>query len=415
MSTAADPSRDRQATSTPEWWSRPDLDWQGNQLRFAGRPVVDLARQFGTPAFFYSAPRLEQNIQRLRVAFANAGFENRFRIHYAMKANRFAPLLTFLKQTGLTGIDACSPGEVEHAIACGFSPQEITFTNTSLSRQDFDRLSRIDGLRINLDSLSAIRHWGERRPGSRIGIRVNPACGISRADNEKLQYAGDQTTKFGIYREQFREALLLAGRHDLTVDTIHFHTGCGYLTPQLETWSEILRRCRWFVDQVDSLQSVNVGGGLGVPHVETDRPLDLAQWGEVLSASFADRPDLTLEVEPGDYIAKDAGVLLLTVGSVELKRDTLFVGVNGGFSIACEPVVYGLPFHPLPAVRRNGATRRCTIAGHINEALDVWYRDIDLPPLCEDDILCLLNAGAYSTSMASRHCLRGEFREFLLF
>jgi diaminopimelate decarboxylase len=124
---------------------------------------------------------------------------------------------------------------------------------------------------------------------------------------------------------------------------------------------------------------------------------------------------LTVELEPGDYVAKDAGILLLTVGCVEKKRDTVFVGVNGGFNIAVEPAVYGLPFEPVPAIRRDGPAQRYTIAGHINEALDIWYRDINLPPLVEDDVLVILNAGAYSSSMASNHCMRGELREFLLF
>lgn len=398
-----------------EWWGRPDLGWRGPLLEFAGRTVAELARQHGTPSFFYSTARLEQNLLRLKGALQQGGFAGRHRIHYAMKANRFAPLLTFLRQTGLVGIDACSPNEVDHAIACGFPAEAISFTNTSLSRQDLDRLARLDGLRINCDSIHAIREWGKRRPGARIGIRVNPACGVSRAQNEKLQYAGDQTTKFGIYREQFDAALAAAAEAQLTVDTIHFHTGCGYLTPQLEIWDGVLRECQWFLERVPGLKNVNIGGGLGVPHVETDQPLDLGRWSAILQRHFGHRPDWTIELEPGDYIAKDAGILLLTVGSVERKRDTEFVGVNGGFSIACEPVSYGLPFQPVPAIHRGGPERTYTIAGHINEAMDIWYRGIGLPELAEDDVLCFLNAGAYSTSMASHHCLRGEFREFLLF
>lgn len=291
----------------------------------------------------------------------------------------------------------------------------MAITNTSLSRQDLARLARIDGLRINCDSLHTIEQWGARRPGSNIGIRINPAVGVGRAANDKLHYAGRETTKFGIYREQFQAALRLAQGHGLTVDTIHFHTGCGYLNEQLETWNAVIEQCRWFLDQVSDLRFVNIGGGLGVPHVAQDSVLDLNRWGEILRAHFGHRPELTVELEPGDYVAKDAGILLLTVGCVEKKRDTVFVGVNGGFNIAVEPAVYGLPFEPVPAIRRDGPAQRYTIAGHINEALDIWYRDINLPPLVEDDVLVILNAGAYSSSMASNHCMRGELREFLLF
>jgi diaminopimelate decarboxylase len=54
------------------------------------------------------------------------------------------------------------------------------------------------------------------------------------------------------------------------------------------------------------------------------------------------------------------------------------------------------------------------VVGNINEALDVWYENALLPNLGQHDYLALINAGAYSSSMASNHCMRGEFSEFLL-
>lgn len=396
------------------WWQREDLTYQDNKLKFAGYDVASLAKMHGTPTFFYHPQRVLDNVNRLHAALKKAGFKDRFRIMYAMKANRFAPLLTFLKGTGQVGIDACSPNEVEHAISCGFRPREISFTNTSLSRQDLQRLTVLDGLSMNCDSLHAIRSWGELGKGRNIGIRVNPAVGIGRADNDKLQYSGANTTKFGIYKEQFAEAIALAKKYDLRISKIHFHTGCGYLTPQLPCWEGIIQECLWFVDQLDSVEIVNVGGGLGVPHVASDQPLDLDQWAQVLARNFLQRK-VKIEIEPGDYLVKDSGILLFTVNSVEQKKDKTFVGVNGGFNLAVEPAVYGLPFQPVPAIHKPGPTQKVTIAGNINEALDVWYHDIDLPPLAEDDILALINAGAYSSSMSSNHCMRGDFKEFLLF
>ncbi len=400
------------AVST-DWWARPDLAFQKDNLIFAGRGVNEMASQFGTPTFVYSGKRIIDNASRLHDALSNAGFADRFRIYFAMKANRFAPLLTHLKSSGMLGIDACSPNEVEHAISCGFREDEISFTAGSLSNRDYQKLGRFPGIRVNCDSLSTIRRLGELRAGTAIGIRVNPAIGVGRAENDKLHYAGHQTTKFGIYREQFDQALDLAGKFDLTIETIHFHTGCGYLTPQLDRWDEIIQRARWFIEQVPSLQTINVGGGLGVPHVNSDQPLDLAHWSGVLANHFLDS-NLTIEVEPGDYLVKDSGLLLLSVTTVEQKQSTTFVGLDAGFNLAVEPAVYGLPFEPVPAVRNAGQSQTVTVHGNINEALDIWYRDIELPPLNEGDIVALINAGAYSSSMASNHCMRGEFKEMLL-
>jgi diaminopimelate decarboxylase len=397
-----------------DWWQRADLCYRQGQLNFAGRSAAELARQFGTPSFVYSAARVRENLRRLHQALGNDAGQSSHRIYYAMKANRFAPLLTFLKQSGLCGIDACSPAEVFHALGCGFSPEEISFTASSLSREDYDSLARCRGLRFNADSLHALSEWGKRCPGTEIGIRINPAAGVSRASNQLLQYAGASTTKFGIYRQQFTEALERAAAAGLTVKRIHFHTGCGYLTEQLPVWREVLAECRWFLDQLPKLERVNIGGGLGVPHLATDGALDLAAWAAIVAENFTGR-GLAVDVEPGDYLVKDAGILLLAITFLETKRDVLFLGVDGGFNLAPEPAYYRLPFQPVALRQPAGsATKAHHVAGNINEALDVWYENALLPEMDGETHLALINAGAYSASMASNHCMRGRFQEFLL-
>lgn len=395
------------------WWQRADLRYQDGALFFAGRSVQSMAEQFGTPVFVYSAARVRHNLERLHAALAAAGLAGRSSLCYAMKANRFAPLLTYIKLTGLCGIDACSPGEVEQAVGCGFAPEEISFTASSLSTRDLEVLARYRGVFMDCDSLHAIRCWGERKPGAKIGLRVNPGIGIGRAANDKLQYAGEIATKFGIYWEQFAEALALAKALGLRVTKIHFHTGCGYLTPQLAQLERVIRHCLRFVDAVDGIERVNIGGGLGVPHLAADEPLDLGQWAAMLQRLFGERT-VHLEIEPGDYIVKDAGLLLLEKTFVEQKKDTVFVGVDAGFNIAPEPAHYNLPFQPLPLRYDGSPCTPATVVGNINEALDVWFENAPLPDLADQGHLALINAGAYSSAMASHHCLRGQFKEFLL-
>lgn len=202
------------AEESQRWWQRDDLAYRGEELYFAGFAVSTLAKRFGSPAFVYSFARVRENLERVHAALRDAKLPG-YTLLYAMKANRFAPLLTSLQHTGLCGIDACSPREVEHAVSCGFRPDQISFTAGSLSRRDVDALACFDGLFVDCDSLHAIKTWGEIKPGSSIGIRVNPGMGVSRADNDKLQYAGVAATKFGIYEEQLQEALSLAAHYSL--------------------------------------------------------------------------------------------------------------------------------------------------------------------------------------------------------
>ena len=363
------------------------------------------------PAFFYNAERVRAKLRMLRDALATIGLPSR--VFYAMKANRFAPLLTFMRSTGLCGIDACSPRELQLALACGFAETDVSYTATSVSNADLDVLIRHPGCMINCDSLSSLRRLGERDPGRTVGLRINPGMGVGYGDNELLRYSGAKTTKFGIYRQHLDEALDVAARHDLDIRGIHFHVGIGYQSAQLPLWEEVLRVCAEFVDAVPGVRRVNLGGGLGLPHVAADEGLDLGAWAQVITRRFGSR-GVEIGVEPGDFIVKDAGVLVLQVNTVETKRDTCFVGVDGGFNLAMEPAFYRLPCEPTPCEVRPGEERVVTIAGNINEALDVWSRDVALPPVEEGDYLAFLNAGGYASAMSSDHCMRGAFHERLL-
>ena len=161
---------------------------------------------------------------------------------------------------------------------------------------------------------------------------------------------------------------------------------------------------------------MNIGGGLGLPHRREDAALDLARWAAIIARRFAGR-GVTVAVEPGDYIVKDAGLLVLSVTDVEVKRGVTFVSVDGGFNLAPEPAYYDLPCEPVACAPRSldpDAWRPVTVAGNINEALDLWARDHAMPQMAEGDRIAFINAGGYGASMSSNHCMRGAFTEMLL-
>jgi diaminopimelate decarboxylase len=398
-----------------DWWQRSDIRYINDVLFFGSHNLLDLAQQLGTPLYVYSGDRAVENLNRLHRVLDERAIAHR--IFYAMKSNRYAPLLTDLRIRGDCGIDACSPQEVRQARQVGFLPSDISLTATAVSDADLDELCRQPDLILNCDSLSMLRRIGERMPGRSLGLRVNPGLGVGYRRNQLLRYSGGKPTKFGIYAEQFDEALAIARQYDLHLNGLHFHTGCGYLTPQLEDWNHIIQTCLWFLDRLPDATYVNVGGGLGIPLVMEDEPLDLDRWADVLVTHFGDRPQ-TVYLEPGDYIVKDAGILVLQTTMVEPKQETWFVGVNGGFNLHIEPAFYQLPLAIIPARRSPTPPadwpETVTVSGNINEALDVWAEQIPLPPVQEGDYLCFLNAGGYGASMSSNHCMRGEMTEVLL-
>jgi len=395
------------------WWERQDFCFHDNTLYFGNQNLFELANAVGTPIFVYNVSRVKEKLLLLHSALENQSLD--FKILYAMKANRSVPLLTALKMYGLCGIDASSPGELLLARQVGFKEEEISFTNTSVSNEDLDCLKKHPKVWVNCDSLSSIRRLGIRCPGREIGIRVNLGVGIGY--NEMLTYAGNNKgTKFGVYKDNFEEALKIAKNFNLNVKGLHFHSGSGYLTQQLPIWEKILETLEYFLESLPNLEHINLGGGLGTPLVETDKPLDLTVWSEIIARKLGTR-NYQILVEPGDFLVRDAGIMILEVNTVERKSDKVFIGVNGGFNIYNEPAIYNLPLEVTPLRLTHTSTTNSqlyTIAGNINEALDIFAEDVMLPLVDEGDYLCFLNAGAYGASTSSNHCMRGQFAEYLL-
>jgi diaminopimelate decarboxylase len=394
----------------PAWWQRADLGYRDGRLHFAGRELQSLARQAGTPAFVYSAARVRANLGRLKDALDAEGVPHR--VFYAIKANRFRPLLQAMQSWGLCGIDVCSPAELLYALELGWSAADVSFTGHAVSNADLDVFARYPDVHVNCDALSTIRRLGERCPGRAIGIRVNPRVGAGY--NDKLHYAGKRPSKFGIYRDRFDEALELAARFGMKVTQVHFHFGYGYLTRDLPQFEEALASAAWFLDRCPDVDTLDVGGGMGAPITAAHPPLDLGRWAALIAAATRSR-GLKVHLEPGDYLMKDAGALLCEVNTVENKGGVDFAGVDAGLNLQNLWAYYQTPFVVAPLALRGGdEAATYTVTGNINEAIDVLAEDVVLPRLQEGEFVALLNAGGYGSAAASNHCMRGSFSEHLL-
>jgi len=401
-----------------KWWERDDLRYVDGYLFLGGQNLYSLAEEAQLPCYVYHPHRIKQNILRLRQALEQVSLP--FRIFYAVKANRNPCILTYLKSLELTGIDCCSPNELKLARQVGFLDREISFTGTSVSDADLAILNQHPDIFLNCDSLSQIRRLGKIAPGKKIGIRINPHQGLSYRSAPKLQYSGQKITKFGIYKDSFLTALQLAADYQLQVTGIHCHVGWGFLNSQLPLLEVIFQELCWCLDQLDDAKYVNLGGGLGVPLVAEDSSLNLELWTKLIAQYFAPR-NLEIFIEPGDYLVRDAGVLLLQITTIEQKMNQKFVYVNGGFNINLNPAVYQIPLEIVPVVLPRGNSEKnddlvpLSVVGNINEAVDIFSENIYLPSLQEGDYLAFLNAGGYGSSMSSNHCMRGDFYEYLVY
>jgi diaminopimelate decarboxylase len=393
------------------WWIRPGLEVVDGRLAIAGHDAETLARQHGTPLFVYDRTRFAENARRLQGALARTGLP--YRVRFALKANPSPEILEVFRGLGepgspdSLGIDACSPGEVERAISCGWRPDEISYTGTNVSERDLDVLLA-RGVHLNLDAISQIERYGRRAPGTAIGIRIDPAVGAGY--NAHLKYSGDRPTKFGIGLERLGEALAAAARHDLTIDTVHFHAGSGWLADGLPVFEAAMLPA---VDAVGRLRAagcpiaeVNVGGGLGAPARQDEQAVDVDAYAATLARHLGPL-GVMVACEPGDYLSKDAGILLGEVVTLETRRGVTFVGLDIGWNVNCAYFIYRYAQELVPCREPSAQrTQVVTVAGHINEAGDVFAEDYAMAAVEEGDMVALLNAGGYLQAMSSTHCLR---------
>ena len=400
------------AVAPAPWWVRPGLDIDdAGRLLIGGVDAGSLAREHGTPLFVYDRARFAENARRLQAALAGTGLP--FRVRFALKANPLPEILEVFRglgapgTAGSVGIDACSPGEVERALECGWRADEISFTGTNVSERDLDVLLP-RGIHLNLDAISQIERYGRRAPGTVIGIRIDPGAGAGY--NEHLEYAGDRPTKFGIGLERLDDAIAAVARHRLTVDTVHFHAGSGWLAEGLGAFERALEPAVTAVERLRSaghpVAEVNVGGGLGAPARQDEQAVDLDAYAAVLARHLGPL-GVTIACEPGDQLSKDGAILLGEVVTIERRRGVTFVGLDIGWNVNCSYFIYRFT-QELVVCRAAGAERTeiVTVAGHINEAGDVFAEDYPMPVVEEGDIVALLNAGGYLQAMSSTHCLR---------
>jgi diaminopimelate decarboxylase len=390
------------------WWARAGLDVRDGRLHVAGHDAETLARAHGTPAYVHDLTRVQEQATALRDALAGAGLDGLVRL--ALKAQREPQLLAFLRERcPFVGIDVCSPGEVEWALRHGWHAPDVSYTGTNLSERDLDVILG-HGVHLNVDLLTQLERVGRRAPGAALGIRVNPRIGASFSGGGETFYTGEKPTKFGIYDEQLGDVLEIAGRHDLTIDTVHFHVGDGYLSHELPVFEETVRRVaamtRRLMDAGCPIVEVNTGGGMGVPQRAGDEPLDLAAWAAILAEHFGSF-GIRVATEPGDFLVKECAVLLAEVVTVEEREGSLFAGLDTGWNQACEHFVYGALLDVVLCRAADAdPVRPVTVSGHINEGNDLFAEAAPLPAIEEGDVIALLGVGSYNASMSSDHCLR---------
>lgn len=333
------------------------------------------------------------------------------RVFYSMKANPHAACLKAAADAGF-GIGCASLAEAcrARALLPELRPADILFTPSFAPRAEY-RQAIAMGLTVTVDSLHVLKHWGEDLAGAAVFLRLDPD---SAPGYHRIARTAGANAKFGLPANDFERAIELCDAQGIRIFGLHAHTGSGVMQPA--NWHRSLEILAEAAARIDTVEVINLGGGLGVPARADELPLDLAALDAGLARLRQALPrPLKLWIEPGRYLVADAGVLLARVTQIKDKGERRYVGVATGMNSLIRPALYGA-WHEIINLSRAGEAGHqvCDIVGPISESADVFGLDRLLPTTHEGDILLIANAGAYGAAMASRYNLRDPAAEFVL-
>ena len=369
-------------------------------------PLV-LCEKYGCPLYVYDSAIIERQYQRILDAFNVP----KLKINYACKASSNLSLLKLFKQWG-AGLDTVSIQEVHLGIKAGFALNDIIFTPNCVSIEEIQAAVQL-GVRINIDSISALEQFGQVHPEVPICIRINPH--IMAGGNRKTS-VGHIDSKFGISIHQMPHVLRIVEATGLKVEGLHMHTGSGILDADVFILgADILLN---IAKDFKYLDYIDFGSGFKVPYKEGDVETNIEELGEKISERFIEfcesyGRDLTLMFEPGKFLVSEAGYFFAKVNVIKQTTSTVFAGLDSGLNHLIRPMFYDA-YHEITNISKPGDKPRFyTVVGYICET-DTFGVNRRIAEIQEGDILCLHHAGAYCYSMASNYNSRLRPAEVLV-
>ena len=362
----------------------------GGHLAMDGQDLVALARAHGTPLFVFSEARLRRDAADFLAAARQA--HPKSTVCYASKACSNLHVLEIIRAEGLS-IEVNSGGELGKALAAGFDPSAIVFNGVAKSVPELERAVSLDIKAINVDSAFELGRIVEvaARLGKRAAVTLRAVPGVAGGATPGIQ-TGNETSKFGMAREEFVEAVEIARTHRDQIDVAGLHIHIGSQVVETEAY---LAGVRFAATATQALgeqlgvppRLVNLGGGYPTNYVhrpETGRnevdhfaaPRSAAEMvGEVAGvATRAFGAETEILFEPGRSIVADTAVLLTQVESMRRRGGLPWLYLDAGYNTLLDSTAVRWYFHMLTANRMDETAQRdFRVVGPLCDSADCFF------------------------------------------
>jgi diaminopimelate decarboxylase len=368
------------------------------RLEIGGCDTVELAREFGTPAFVVAEDDLRARARSFLDAVGSRHSD--YDVLFASKAFPCTAVYRVLAQEGLA-CDVASGGELFLALKGGFDPARIYLHGNAKSADELRAALDAGVGHVVLDSFDELdrleRVVSERGAVQDVLIRVTP--GVA-GDTHQAISTGQADSKFGFSVDAAREAIArLADAPHLELVGLHAHIGSQLF--ELEPFRAAIQA----IASLGDFPVYNLGGGLGVAYTSSQHPPTISEYLEAVLSAARELlgADKRLLLEPGRAIVANSAVTLYTVQTVK-RNVSRWVAVDGGMSDNLRPMLYGAAYEAVIADRPLAPSHvRCNLAGKHCESGDVIARDVSLPDPAPGDVIATPVTGAYGYSLANNY------------
>jgi diaminopimelate decarboxylase len=366
-----------------------------------GVSLEEVVGKYGTPFYLYSASGVRAKYRLLKECFSV------FDICYSLKANPNPALCGVLMRSG-AGAEVSSPRELATAIAARFAPENIVYVAPAKTAADVEQVLRAGIHAIAADAASELELV--EATACSLGVRPRVLLRINTKERqpEAKEVMVGGPSKFGFDEEKVVAEVAGVKLRQARIAGVQVYSASQVLD---KTWlathiEYVLGLARRLSGEMGfRLETVDFGGGFGVPQSGRDPELDMAGLAAAVAPTLAEfrteHPDCRLIFESGRYLVAESGVFVTRVVRVKESRGRVFAICDGGMNAFARPVFMRIK-HPARLLNRLGehATVHVDVCGPICTPLDCIAKDAHLPMPKAGDLVGLLNAGAYGYTMS---------------
>jgi len=377
-------------------------------LNVDGMPLPDIAKQYGTPTYVYSADVIATQYNALKGAMERAlPADRQPKLCYACKANSNVAILSYLRSLG-SSLEIVSEGELRRGLKAGFDASEIVSTGVGKSDSEIKACLEAGIHQFNVESIPELENInkiaGETGIQATVVFRLNPD--VSGGGHAKIT-TGTSRNKFGISEDGIYDAYQMASDMEHVVPKgLSVHIGSQVFT--VESFKAAFEKMPAIVEklrvQKHEVTRLDIGGGFPIIYKD-EKLLDLDNYAEWVNDIIV---PLNTEIimEPGRYLVGNAGTLLSEVVYVKETSTRNFLILDSAMNDLIRPTLYEA-YHGIEAVENRDAQKvTYDVVGPICESGDTFTTDRELPKMKRGDLAIIKSAGAYGFCMASNYNTR---------